>query len=141
MTLPEAGDTVCITVELPEGATYANGGLGVSVPVDGVYYWANVQWEAKKSGTIELNLADNLLNVTYNDADGNPVEVEDEASSMLSRKHSASRNPFRGQVWYVDKGTNLQMLHITDAYVKAKVQKTPLNLRLKQQKPTEEPSE
>ena len=116
--LPEAGDTVCITVKLPDGATYANGGLGVSVPLDGVYYWANVQWEAKKSGTIELNLADNLLNVTYNDADNNPVEVEDEAILTAIKEALSKQTSFQGQVWYVDKGEKTDVV-ITDAYVKA----------------------
>ncbi len=130
--LPEAGDTVCIEVSLPKGATYANGGLGVSIPVDGVYYWANVQWEAKKSGTIELTLADNLLNVTYNDADNKPVEVEDKAVLAAVKEALGKQKSFEGQVWYVDKGTSADVA-ITDAYVKSSGEETT--------EPTEESTE
>ena len=135
--LPEAGDTYCVTVTLPDGATYANGGLGVSVPLDGVYYWANVQWEAKASGTVELNLADNLLNVTYNDADNKPVVVEDEAIIEAVKTALSKQTSFQGQVWYVDKGETTDVA-ITDAYVKSAGSTDPTEPAPTEEQPTSE---
>ena len=117
--LPEASDTVYLTVELPDGCTYANGGLGVSIEINGTYYWANVQWEAKKSGTIELNLADNLLNVTEG------VEpVEDEAIINTVKEKLSTVKSFQGQIWYAEKAETTDV-KITDAYVKSEGTEDP----------------
>ena len=88
-------DIVYLRVDLPEGITYANGGLGVTIPLNGKYYWANVQWEAKKSGDIKLVLADNLLNVTEG-----TEEVEDEEIIKAAKKMLSTLTEFQGQIWY-----------------------------------------
>ena len=88
-------DEVYLRIDLPEGITYANGGLGVTIPLNGVYYWANVQWEAKKSGDVKINLADNLLNVTEG-----TTEVEDEAVIKAAKEMLSTLTEFQGQIWY-----------------------------------------
>ncbi|MEE5992984.1 MAG: glycosyl hydrolase [Oscillospiraceae bacterium] len=113
---PEAGEAAYLKVTLPDGATYANGCLGVTVPVDGVYYWASVKWEATKSGTIEVNFAEDLYNVTYTGEDNLPVEIKDKAILDAVKKALSEQTSFEGQVWYVDKGETTDVA-ITDAYV------------------------
>ena len=97
---------------MPATETYANGGLGTSIEIDGKYYWANIQWEAKKAGTIELNLVDNLLNVTEG-----TVTVEDEAIIEKVKEILPTVKSFTGQVWYADKSATSE-IQITDAYIK-----------------------
>ena len=91
----EPSDTVYLRIDLPEGITYANGGLGVTIPLNGKYYWANVQWEAKKSGDVKLVLADNLLNVTEG-----TTEVEDEEIIKAAKEMLSTLTEFQGQIWY-----------------------------------------
>ncbi len=117
--LPEAADTVYLKVELPDGCTYANGGLGVSIEVNGTYYWANVQWEATKSGTVELNLADKLLNVTEG-----TVTVEDEAIINTVKEKLSTITSFQGQIWYAEKAETTDV-KIVDAYVKTEGTQDP----------------
>ena len=129
ITLPEAADTIYLVVELPEGATYANGGLGTSIEIDGKWYWANVQWEATKSGAIELNLADNLLNVTEG-AD----PVEDEAIINTVKETLSTIKSFSGQIWSA-KGGDASDVQITDAYIKVSGETDPTETT----EPTSEP--
>ena len=107
---PEASEDVYLRVDLPEGCTYANGGLGVSIPLDGKYYWANVQWEAKKSGDIKLNLIDNLLNITLG-----TDEVKDEKIIKAAKEILVKQTEFQGQVWYAANGS--EALDSTDDVV------------------------
>ena len=93
--LNKPSDTVYLRIDLPEGITYANGGLGVTIPLGGKYYWANVQWEAKKSGDVEVNLADDLLNVTEG-----TEEVEDESIINAAKEVLSTLTEFQGQIWY-----------------------------------------
>ena len=117
ITFKEASDTVYLRVDLPEGVTYANGGLGVTIPLDGKYYWANVKWVAEKSGDVKLVLADNLLNVTLG-----TTEVEDEAVIEAAKAALAEQKVFQGQVWYASdasgKSTSTGGVQIAAAYVK-----------------------
>ena len=112
ISLPEGAETIYLTVDMPATETYANGGLGTSIEIDGKYYWANIQWEAKKAGTIELNLVDNLLNVTEG-----TVTVEDEAIIEKVKEILPTVKSFTGQVWYADKSATSE-IQITDAYIK-----------------------
>ncbi len=99
--LPEASEDIYLRVDLPENCTYANGGLGVSIPLDGEYYWANVKWEATKSGDVKINLIDNLLNVTLG-----TDEVKDEAIIEKAKEILAKQTEFQGQVWYAANGAD-----------------------------------
>ncbi len=110
--LPEAGGTVYLEIEMPESATYANGGLGVSIEVNGTYYWANVQWEAKKSGVIEVDLVKDLLNVTEG-----TEPVEDKAILDAVKEKLVQQKSFQGQIWSA-KGAETSEIKIVDAYVK-----------------------
>lgn len=115
--LPEAAETIYLVVDLADGITYANGGLGVSIELDGNYYWANVQWEATKSGAIELNLADKLYNVTLENEEVTDKAIIDAVKEALSKQKS-----FEGQIWYAGAGEEAVAtsgVKITDAYVKA----------------------
>ena len=104
ITLPEITDEFYITVELPSGVTYANGGLGVSIPLDGEYYWVNIQWEATKSGAIKVNVFDNFLNCSI----GNDV-IDDEALIEKVKAELGKTKTYEGQIWYAEKnGTALE---------------------------------
>lgn len=117
IVLPEASDTVYLRVDLPENCTYANGGLGVSIPVDGNYYWANVKWEAKKSGDIELNLADSLDGVSLEDE-----KVTDEDIIAAVKEALVKKTEFQGQIWYAANGSEAleskDGVYISAAYIK-----------------------
>ncbi len=116
VTLPEAAKEFYIDVELPSGVTYANGGLGVSIPVDGIDYWVNLQWEAKKSGAIKINVQDNFLNCSIG-----TEEVEDEAVIEKVKAELGKTDIYEGQIWYADKNgtalTDLSGVQIIDAYL------------------------
>jgi len=115
ITFEEPAETVYLRVDLPDGVTYANGGLGVSVPVDGKYYWANIMWEAKKSGDIPVVLADDILNITED-----TVEVEDEAVVDAVKAALAKQKTFEVQIWYASdasgKETKKNGIVISAAY-------------------------
>ena len=116
ITLPEAADEFYINVELPEGVTYANGGLGVSIPLDGEYYWVNLQWEAKKSGSVKINVQDNFLNCSIG-----TDEIDDEAIIEKVKAELGKTDTYEGQIWYADKNgtalTDLSGVQIIDAYL------------------------
>ncbi|MBD5143855.1 MAG: hypothetical protein HDT22_09660 [Ruminococcus sp.] len=129
--LPEAAETIYLVVDLADGITYANGGLGVSIAIDGNYYWANVQWEATKSGAIELTLADKLYNVTLENE-----EVTDEAIIEAVKKALGQQKSFEGQIWYAGAGedaADTSGVKITDAYIKTTGTTDPIE-------PTTDPS-
>ncbi|MDE5791935.1 MAG: glycoside hydrolase, partial [Oscillospiraceae bacterium] len=114
--LPEAAETIYLVVDLADGITYANGGLGVSIELDGNYYWANVQWEATKSGAVELNLADKLYNITLENE-----EVTDKAIIDAIKDKLKEQKSFEGQIWYAGAGedaADTSGVKITDAYIK-----------------------
>ena len=115
--LPEAAETVYLRVDLPDNCTYANGGLGVSIPVDGEYYWTNVKWEASESGDIKVNLVDNLLNVTLG-----TEAVEDEAVINAVKAALVKQTEFQGQIWYAANGAealdSTDGVYISAAYIK-----------------------
>ena len=112
----EPSDTVYLRVDLSDGITYANGGLGVSIPVDGKYYWANVKWEATKSGDIKISLADDIYNVTEG-----TDEVEDEAVIAAVKAAIVKETKFQGQIWYASdaagKAASTKGVNISAAYV------------------------
>ncbi|MBO5163352.1 MAG: glycoside hydrolase [Ruminococcus sp.] len=116
ITLPEAAEDFYINVELPDGVTYANGGLGVTVPLDGEYYWVNIQWEAKQSGAVKVNVFDNFLNCSL----GTEV-VEDEALIEKIKAQLGTSKEYEGQIWYAAKGetalTDTSGVKIIDAYL------------------------
>ena len=113
ITFPAVSDTYYLDVTIPKGATYANGGLGCSVEIDGEYYWANVQWEAKKSGEVAVDPVKNFLNVSLG-----TETVEDEAIIAAAKKAVAEQKSFQFQAWYTDKGENTDIV-LNDAYIKA----------------------
>lgn len=116
VVLPKAAEEFYINVELPKGVTYANGGLGASIPLDGEYYWVNVQWEATKSGAIKVNVQDDFLNCSI----GTEV-VEDEAVIEKVKAELSEVTTFEGQIWYADESgdaiTDLSGIQIIDAYL------------------------
>jgi len=115
ITFEEPAETVYLRVDLPDGVTYANGGLGVSVPVDGKYYWANIMWSAKVSGDVPVDLAKDILNVTED-----TVEVEDETVIEAVKAAVVKQTKFEGQVWYASdasgKETKKNGIVISAAY-------------------------
>jgi hypothetical protein len=124
IVLPEAvGDKLYLTVELDEGITLANGGLGVSIEVDGEYYWANIKWETTKSGTITVNIPDDLLNVTLG-----TDPVTDEAILAAVETALQKQTKFEGQIWYAadedGESTSTDGVKITDAYIASAVKET-----------------
>ncbi len=116
VTLPEAAEEFIINVELPEGVTYANGGMGVSIPLDGEYYWVNIQWEAKKSGDVKVNVVDNFLNCSIG-----TDEVTDEAIIEKVKAELADVTTYEGQIWYAEADgealTDKSGIQILDVYL------------------------
>ena len=117
IVLPEPSDKVYLQVEIPDDVSYANGGLEVSIELEGEYYWANIQWETRKTGDVEVDLAADLLNVSL----GEEV-VEDEAIIEAVKEALTKQTKFEGQVWYAaDKAndpTDTDGVVITGAYIK-----------------------
>ncbi len=100
LNFPEAvGEKFYMVVEFGDDVNYANGGIGVSLPIDGVYYWANISWEATAEGVVEVD-TDNFFNVTYNDADGNPIEVTDESILAQCAELVKEQMSFQAQIWW-----------------------------------------
>ncbi len=116
VTLPKAAEEFYLNIELPDGVTYANGGLGVTVPLDGEYYWVNIQWEAKQSGAVKVNVFDNFLNCSL----GTEV-IEDEALIEKIKAQLGTSKEYEGQIWYAAKGetalTDTSGVKIIDAYL------------------------
>ncbi len=103
LIFPEAvGESFFVEVELSNGVDYANGGMGAGSMIGDTYYWANISWEAKASGVVEVD-TDNFFNVT--DADGN--EITDEAIiSQLANILKTENTTFQAQVWYAGEGAD-----------------------------------
>lgn len=115
ITLPEAKDEFYVIVELPEKIEYANGGLGVSVPLDDVYYWVNLQWETTASGSVKINVADNFYNCSL----GTDV-IEDEELIEKIRAELGKGTTYEGQIWYAQSGgkaASTDGISFIDAYV------------------------
>ncbi|MDE6519539.1 MAG: glycoside hydrolase [Ruminococcus sp.] len=116
ITLPEAVKEFYVDVELPKGIEYANGGMGVSVELDGEYYWANIQWEAKASGAVKVNVVDNFLNCSL----GTEV-IEDEALIEKIKAELGKSKTYEGQIWYAQEGgksASTDGVKIVGAYIK-----------------------
>ena len=116
ITLPEPSKDFYIDVELPKDVEYANGGLGVTVELDGEYYWANIQWEAKASGSVKINVLDNFYNCSL----GMEV-IKDEALIEKIKSNLGTATVYEGQVWYAQKGgkeTSTDGVKIVSAYLK-----------------------
>ncbi len=141
--LPEAADTIYLVVETDADATYTNGGLGCTVPIDGKYYWANVMWVKDSSGDVEVKLADQLLNVTLNE-DGENVEITDEAILAQVKEALGQTKSFQGQVWYTAAGDDeldKSTVTIKDAYVKSSQETTDATDPVETTEPTQDSSD
>ena len=90
--------------------------MGVSIPLDGEYYWVNLQWEAKKSGSIKVNVEDNFLNCSL----GTEV-IEDEALIEKIKAELGKSDTYEGQIWYAEADgealTDKSGIQILDAYL------------------------
>ena len=117
VTLPEAAKEFYLEVELPKGVTYANGGLGTNVKVDGKDYWVNIMWEATKSGDVKVVPEKNFLNCTEG-----TTEIEDEAIVKAAKAALADITSFEGQIWWASDSegeeTSKDGIEITGVYVK-----------------------
>lgn len=132
ITLPQGADTVYLDITLPNGTDYANGGLGAVVEVDGKYYWANLQWEAKKSGETSIKLAEQLLDVSLDDK-----QVKDENVIAAIKEKLSSVTEFEFQVWYVNDGETSDVV-LNSAYIKVSSGTEPTEEQPTEEKPTEE---
>lgn len=94
----EIGDTIILDFAANANVSYANGGVGVSAPVDGTDYWVNYQWEISKTGEITLKL-DKPLNVT-----AGTDEVTDEAIIAKAIEASHAQKDVEVQVWWANDG-------------------------------------
>lgn len=92
------GDTIILDFEANSNVTFANGGVGVSAPVDGANYWVNYQWQISKSGQLELKL-DKAFNVTLDNE-----EVTDEAAIAKAIEASHSAKTVEVQIWWANDG-------------------------------------
>ncbi len=118
ITLPQAvGETLYLQVELGSGVTYANGCVATNVDVDGASYWVSVQWEASKSGDIEVDMT-KVFNVTLDNE-----EVTDEAILAAAYAGLLEQKNLTGQIWWVNDASGEQVDNseavITGAYIKA----------------------
>ncbi len=116
LNFPEAvGDTVYLVISLEDGITYANGGLGTTVEIDGNYYWVNIQWEATASGAVEVDMT-NILNVTLDNE-----AVTDEAIIAQCAENVQELKSFQGQIWYTQdadgEAASTSNAAIVDAYL------------------------
>ena len=92
----------------------ATGGLGTNVEVDGVTYWANVQWTANKSGDVLVDLEKDFLNCSI----GADV-VEDEAVIEAVKAELLNQTSFTGQIWWAGEDGDTSLVKINGAYLKA----------------------
>ncbi|MGN0581056.1 MAG: glycosyl hydrolase [Ruminococcus sp.] len=110
--LPEAvGDKLYLNVMLDSSVTYANGGIGTSVEIGGDYYWVQVQWEAKKSGVVEVDM-NNIFNVSLDTEEIDDEKIIAEAAELIKKQSS-----FQGQVWWTGEDNSTELAVITDAYI------------------------
>ena len=116
VVLPEPANNFFLLVELTDDIGYANGGLGVTVEVGGRYYWANIQWEASKSGAVAVDLQKNFLNCSVE-----PETIEDEDIIAAVKEALADKTSFEGQVWYAQDASGKQAsssgVKIVGAYI------------------------
>lgn len=117
ITLPEPASEFYLSVEVPSDVTYANGGLGVTVELDGTYYWVNIQWEVEKSGDVLVNLEKNFLNCSIG-----TETVEDEDVIAAVQAALGERDSFQGQIWYASdasgKSASTSGVKLVGAYIK-----------------------
>ena len=120
ITFDEAmGDTIYLILEADDSVTYANGCVGVSVELDGTYYWVSFNMEMNMSGDTVVSLTtDNLYNITYNSG---ASEVTDE--SLIAQIVAAAQEESSGQVqiWWAndDSGSSVatSLVTLTAAYI------------------------
>lgn len=115
ITLPKESEEFYIVVDLPENIEYANGGLGVTIPLDGEYYWANIQWEAAASGAVKVNVKEDVFNITLG-----TEEITDEALLEKLMAELGKGTTYQGQIWYAQSGgkeASKDGIAIVDAYL------------------------
>lgn len=92
------GKEVHLIINMDDSLGDANGCLGVSVEVDGTYYWISYKWAAKESGDVTVSLdADNVYNITYNNGSD---KVEDEALIAKIAEAAQKEKQAQFQVWW-----------------------------------------
>ena len=114
ITLPRKSQEIYLQIEFPATVPMATGGLGTNVEVDGVTYWANVQWTANKSGDVLVDLDKNFLNCSI----GADV-VEDEAVIEAVKAELLNQTSFTGQIWWAGEDGDTSLVKINGAYLKA----------------------
>ncbi len=137
------GETAYLIVELPDGVTYANGGLGGNATVNGETYWVNVMWEATESGTVKVDMT-NPLNVTLG-----TDEVTDEAIIEAAKQAILEQTVFQGQIWWASdaagESASTADVKITGAYIEVEGTTDPTEGEdteptTEGEEPTDEPS-
>ncbi len=112
LKFPQDADKIYIYVDL-KGGTYANGGIGQNVTINGTTYWVNLEWETNESKYVEIDLNEAVLTASVGSnviTDGNILNAIKEA--ILNKPFGEDYG--EAQIWWYDAGTNPE---ITDAYI------------------------
>lgn len=98
------GESVTLIQNVDDDVTYFNGCLGVSVEVDGEYYWVSFQYENTKSGEQILTNVDltSPYNITYNNG-ADEVDLSSDLAAQCIAKAQEQKTA-QYQVWYVGVG-------------------------------------
>lgn len=98
----EMGDTVYLIIDTAEDITYANGCIGVSVELNGQYYWVAYMWVKDSSdNTVKLSLDDDLFEISTNNGKD---KVTDESLIAQLKEIAKQQTTAQYQVWYAGAG-------------------------------------